>query len=83
MSTEPEGYEMDGRLEDGGWRHYLAGRPVHAGDQLRLWQPGGWVWARFETRGDRGYDGVLYLAGDRVLRLKYGMRLRWPESWER
>jgi hypothetical protein len=93
MSEKPfaEQY-LELKYEDGGYRHYLGGEPIHAGTQLRLYlndavpvlmrEVGGkWVWARYESRD--GGKASLYLAGDRVLDLKPDMRLRWPESWER
>ncbi len=53
--------------EDGGYRHFLRGKPVHAGEQLRLWRDGKWVWARYEWDWNTAHDPALYLAGD-VLR---------------
>lgn len=51
------------REEGGGWRHYLAGRPVHCGDGLQLQLPGGVLDVRYEAVWrDRQPDATLYLA---------------------
>jgi len=89
----PPAQRLELKHEEGGYRHYLNGEPVHAGNQLRLWlpavqspghpgyRPGGWVWARYESRP--GGRATLYLAGDRVLDLASHHNLRWPEFWEK
>ena len=50
--------------EYGGWRHYLDGKPVHAGTLLEL-QIGrfelgpGWLWGRYEWGFDPGRAPML------------------------
>lgn len=52
--------------ERGGFRHYLDGLPIHAGDLLEFFDPvkAEWLAARFElVAGQRGKIGYLCLPG--------------------
>lgn len=58
-------------------RHYLAGRPVHCGDNLELHIDGDWTIGRYEWTGKPEelptfeYDGGVMRIGDECL-------VRWP-----
>lgn len=77
------------RHEDSGPRHYLDGRPVHCGEQLRLKvssgaQPEFWIWARYEasmSRHGNGIGVILETVFGRVLPNE-GTTLRWPREGE-
>jgi len=74
--------------EQSGLRHYLDGRPVNCGTQLRLRVSGdrereSWVWARYEANlhPDRA-SVVLYTVFGRVIPDECTF-LRWPREDER
>jgi hypothetical protein len=75
------------RNEETGLRHYLNGRPVHCGDQLRLLvssgsQPEFYVWARYEAHlGSMVAEVFLYTTFGTV-RPDEGTILRWPKDGE-
>jgi hypothetical protein len=67
--------------EAGGWRRYLDGEPIHAGDVLEYYDAGqgSWVAARFETvPGTRGRAAVLALPDNSYVSFATIIRLRWP-----
>ncbi len=67
--------------EPDGWRRYLAGEPIHAGDVLEYFDAGKccWLTARFESvPGSRGRAAVLILPNDTCISLVGTIRLRWP-----
>lgn len=69
--------------ELGGWRHYLDGHPIHAGDVLEYFDPTcrTWVSARFELiPGERGRKAILCLSNDRTASVGSTTRLRWAPS---
>lgn len=71
--------------DDGGPRHYLDGRPVHCGTQLRLKisdRPD-WVWARYEgSFHSNGISARLYTVFGIVVPNENTF-LRWPTEEER
>ena len=50
MSTPGDTLEL--RVGPSGPRYFLAGKPVHGGDTLRLCFSGGWVTGRYEWAND-------------------------------
>ena len=67
--------------ELGGYRHYLDGQPIHAGDVLEYFDGNrqAWVTARFELIfGERGRLAVLCFNDGSSIAAEETMRLRWP-----
>lgn len=67
---------------EGGYRHYLLGRAVHAGTRLELLTDNGWVTGRYEWRFHPDIKPYLVLnteTGETVV-LEYDAELRWPEK---
>ncbi len=75
------------RDDGAGPRHYLDGRPVHCGTQLRLLIPvpgckESWVWARYEANFCQdGILVILFTAFGRVHPDETTI-LRWPKEEE-
>ena len=59
-------------------RHYLAGQPVHCGDQIEIYIDGDWKLGRYEWTGDESDEPTLETSG-RVFWLNGTQLLRWPE----
>ncbi len=77
---EPTATHLTLVVEAGGYRHYLAGQPIHAGEVLEYFDPahGIWINARFEfIPGHRGRKAVLCLSEDRTVPVGSTTRLRW------
>lgn len=84
----PDTTPMPGNLEvvpeSSGLRHFLDGRPVHAGTMLELQLPGGvWALGRYEWSFQRDDGPLLYLelsgtAATAPAALPPGAVLRWP-----
>jgi hypothetical protein len=58
------------RHEPGGWRHYLAGKPIHCGDQIQMRIGGSWIWVRYEATNLQHPDDpavALYALGGTIL----------------
>jgi len=73
------------RQDGGGWRHFLDGDPVHAGNTLLLLTTDGWLTIRYEWCFDpnRSPTAYVYLPGafgddDVPMRLPETARLAWP-----
>lgn len=78
---------MAGRLElredAGGPRHFLDGKPVHAGTGLELMlEDENWLQGRFETSGHKPFFcfGVKGTAEEMSARLPEGAILRWLDG---
>ena len=80
---------LDLRGDAGNLRHYLDGRDIHCGQQLRLRVVSPpretWVWARYEARPSR--DGqslfVTLFTNFGMVTIDEETVLRWPEEGER
>lgn len=82
------GAPLELRWDSGGRRHYLNGEPVHAGAQLAVLTPQGWLRCRYESRhgravGAEGLTGLAYiaLAGSwegAAFAIPDDARLAWP-----
>lgn len=74
-----EGRRLVERRESGGLRHYLDGKPVHAGSMLELLEPdGSWLLGRYEWSFCRGDEPSFYLGVGQMRMLGADARLRWP-----
>jgi hypothetical protein len=77
-----EGMSLREGTDCGGWRQYLAGRPVHAGDQLFLLTSLGWHAVRYESDVPRRSSYVyLSLPGARdelAFVVPADARFAWP-----
>ena len=84
MTTTTEGGQLELVPERSGLRHYLAGRPVHAGDGLELQLEGGvWVPARYEWSGEGAAPKLFIgIAGGGVISFAIppSALLRWPRA---
>jgi hypothetical protein len=59
-------------------RHYLAGRPVHCGDELEIYRKGCcWIRGRYEWTG-RPEDAPTLDTDRRVFKLDSTHLVRWP-----
>ena len=79
-----DGAPLDAKVDAGGWREFLAGRPVHAGDGLYLLTMLGWYPVRYETNVPRK-QSTLYLALPGVheevcISAPTDARLAWPDQ---
>ena len=59
-------------------RHYLAGQPVHCGDNLELYLDGQWRIGRYEWTGKPDDLPTFDLESD-TLRIDDQCLIRWPE----
>lgn len=70
--------------EEGGLRHYLDGRDVHAGDVLELQKAdGSWVLGRYEWTFREGARPAFYLDDGEPVFLSSADVLRWPDTSRR
>ena len=79
-----DGMPLQERTDAGGWREFLAGRPVHAGDTLYLLTSLGWHSVRYETNVPRK-NSFLYLSlpgvpEDIAIRVPGDARFAWPDE---
>lgn len=56
-----DGALLEDRIDGGGWREFLVGRPVHAGDVLYLLTSLGWHVVRYESNAPQK-RAFLYLS---------------------
>jgi hypothetical protein len=79
-----EGGPVREGLDGGGWREFLAGRPIHAGDTLYLLTTLGWHVVRYESDVPRRRSFVyLSLPGvvdDVVVPVPREARFAWPDE---
>jgi hypothetical protein len=85
LTTQVEGHPLVEGRDGGGPRHYLAGRPVHAGNPLYLLTLLGWMAARYEWGYRPGTPCKLYvrLPGARnAMEIRYvdDALLAWPDQ---
>ena len=77
------GDHLELRVEAGGLRYYLAGKPIHAGGLLELLlDNGSWALGRFEwtyRKDDRPRFYVDTKSGDAFDLRPQSARLRWPK----
>ena len=78
------GMPLQDGIDGGGWREFLAGRPVHAGDTLYLLTSLGWHTVRYETNVPRK-NSFLYLSlpgvpEDIAIRVPRDARFAWPDE---
>ena len=69
--------KLETRIEPSGLRHYLAGRPVHAGEGLEVCLSGFWVPVRYEWNFSRQSPPMLFAEGAE-LRPYSKLEYRWP-----
>lgn len=79
-----EGMPLQQGAEEGGWREYLATRPVHAGDTLFLLTSLGWYAVRYET-DVRRRKSFLYLSlpgvrDEVAIAVPHDARFAWPDE---
>jgi hypothetical protein len=79
-----DGAPLEERIDAGGWREFLRGRPVHAGDVLYLLTSRGWHVVRYESNVPQK-RAFLYLSlpgvrDDVVVPVPREARLAWPEE---
>jgi hypothetical protein len=65
--------------ESSGLRHYLAGRPVHAGSFLRMKIDGEWVAVRYEWVFRSDQPAFAVLEDDSAVAIRDDHELCWPE----
>jgi len=79
-----DGAPLRDGLEDGGWREFLAGRRIHAGETLYLLTALGWHPVRYESNVPRKRSCVyLSLPGvvdDVVVPVSREARFAWPDE---
>lgn len=63
-----------------GYRHYLDGEPVHAGEILEMYRNGQWTAGRYEWNYKAGSKPAFYLSQDRAVWIEPDDELRWPAS---
>lgn len=85
LATQVGGHPLVEGRDAGGPRHYLAGRPVHAGHGLYLLTQLGWASGRYEWGYQPGTQGKFYVrlpgANDLVaVHIPDGARLAWPDE---
>lgn len=76
-----QGFHLELRLEDAsGYRHYLDGRPVHAGTIVEILTDDGWVTGRYEWNFaiDSEPFVVTNSEHNRAFLLDANSLLRWP-----
>jgi hypothetical protein len=83
--VEADGHALLLGEDAGGARHFLGGKPVHAGAHLFVLSSIGWMAGRYEWSYGVDQPGRLYVpfpgAHESVaLRIDSGMRLAWPEE---
>jgi hypothetical protein len=79
-----QGAPLEERIDEGGWREFLAGRPVHAGDVLCLLTSLGWHVVRYESNVPQN-RAFLYLSlpgvrDEVVAPVPREARFAWPEE---
>jgi hypothetical protein len=79
-----DGASLRDGTDGGGWRQYVAGRPVHAGDTLFLLTSLGWYPTRYESDVSR-MKSVLYLSlpgvhDEIAITLPREARFAWPDE---
>ncbi len=73
---------QDGQ-DGGGWRQFLDGKPLHAGDMVEIEVAGRWLPARYEMDYHRR-RGVIYIqplwrgGGEIVFNVLDDMEFSWP-----
>jgi len=65
--------------ESSGLRHYLAGRPVHAGSLLRLKINGQWQAGRYEWIFRSDQPAYFIMPDDSAVAIRDSDELCWPE----
>lgn len=85
MPTTTDGGRLELVRESSGLRHFLAGKPVHAGDGLELQlESGAWVVGRYEWSFREGTRPLLYvgIAGGGVISFEIpeAALMRWPSE---
>ena len=81
--TNPKSGALTLVEELGGYRHYLDGEPIHAGDVLEFFDGNRltWTMARFELIiGQRGRRAVLCTSDGSSITVDETTRLRWPKE---
>lgn len=83
----PDGNPLEEGTDGGGRRHFLAGRPVHAGEALFLLTCAGWHPVRYESNSP-AKEPVLYLplpgvSQDAVIAVPRDACLAWPSELRR
>jgi hypothetical protein len=78
------GASLGNGFDGGGWRQFLAGRPIHAGDTLYLLTTLGWHVVRYESNAPRK-SSFLYLSlpcvrDDVVVPVPREARFAWPDE---
>jgi hypothetical protein len=79
-----DGGPLEDRIDAGGWREFLAGRPIHAGDTLYLLTTLGWLAVRYESHVPQK-RAFLYLSlpgvrDEVVVPVPREARFAWPEE---
>lgn len=79
-----DGAPLEENIDGGGWRQFLAGRPVHAGDVLYLLTSLGWHVVRYESNVPQK-RAFLYLSlpgvpDEVVVPVPRDARFAWPEE---
>jgi hypothetical protein len=80
------GKSLQQGADSGGWREYLAGRPVHAGDTLFLLTSLGWHAVRYESDAPRR-NSFLYLSlpgvrEELAITVPREARFAWPDEFK-
>ena len=79
-----DGMSLRNGTDAGGWREFLAGRPVHAGDTLYLLTSLGWHPVRYETNVPRKssflYFSLPGVREDLAIMAPRDARFAWPDE---
>ena len=85
VTTRVEGGPLVEDRDSGGLRHFLSGRPVHAGDGLYLLTQLGWMPGRYEWGFRAGTPCNIYFSLPGVheataVQIPSGAQLAWPDE---
>lgn len=75
-----EGHQLDLRFEPAGYRYYLAGKPLHAGDTVELFvSETGWTQGRYEWNYQPERPPFICFDDEHAVAATEEHRFRWPE----
>ncbi len=81
IEATPAGHALELRFEPSGYRHYLAGQPLHAGEHVEMFVPGaGWTLGRYEWNYQPDRPAWICFDDERAVAVTDEQRLRWPET---
>ncbi len=77
--SEERKHHLELRFEEAGYRHYLQGQPVHAGDLVELFtEKTGWISGRYEWSYQPEELPSVFYDEEKGFVVQAGDQLRWP-----